>query len=409
MPASPRLESDPNTIHVLVIDDESPIVEEILEFFLDEGIAATSASNANAASRQIEQTPPGTITVILTDVRMPGRDGLSLARDILGGSSEANAVEIVVMTGHGDMAMAIDALRTRVFDFIDKPLSLAALDETVRRAHASAMARRQRHADHAEALARLRAEAQTLSTRIAAMSARADGPDERSRSAILAIVSDELRNPLVPIVGLAEVIEEDNAALLPAQITEFARLIRKAGERLTGLIDALLNMAALEGGGRDTQPRPEKAREIVAMLAREHAAEAGERGQTIDAPQPADFVVNIDHRCLLIALNQLVSNAVCFGPEGQVVRIEAEMVGGEVIFRVIDSGPGMIESELQALRKPFRRGDMSLTRATRGLGLGLSLAERAVAALHGRLELTSVPGSGTTAAVVLPAFPASPG
>ncbi len=167
----------------------------------------------------------------------------------------------------------------------------------------------------------------------------------------------------------------------------------------------MLNLAALEGGARHTRPRPERAREIVAALAREHAAEAGQRGQTIDAPHPADIVVTTDRRCLLIALNQLVRNALGFGPIGQVVRIEAEMTGGEVVFRVIDSGPGMSESELEALCKPFRRGDMSLTRATGGLGLGLSLADRAVAALQGRLELTSVPGGGTIAAVVLPASP----
>ena len=156
---------------------------------------------------------------------------------------------------------------------------------------------------------------------------------------------------------------------------------------------------------RSVQPRPERAGPIVAELARRHAAEAHERGQTIDAPAPADIVITTDRRYLLMALNQLVTNAVRFGLPGQAIRIEAAASGGEVAFRITDSGPGMTESELAELRKPFRRGDMSLTRTTGGLGLGLSLAERAVAALGGRLDLTSAPGRGTTAAVVLPASP----
>ncbi len=405
MPTSPPLASDAAAIHVLVIDDEAVIVEEILEFLADEGIAATAAGSAEAATRQIEQAPPGAITVILTDVKMPGRDGLSFARDVLGACPEANAVEVIVMTGHANMGMTIDALRTRVFDFIRKPLRLSELGSVIRRAHAAAMARRRRQRENADALARLQAEAQTLSARVAELSARPDNADERVGSAFLAILSDELRNPLVPVVGLAELIEEAGTALPPGQVAEYAGLIRKAGERLTGLIDVMLNVAALEGGARSVQPRPERAGPIVAELARRHAAEAHERGQTIDAPAPADIVITTDRRYLLMALNQLVTNAVRFGLPGQAIRIEAAASGGEVAFRITDSGPGMTESELAELRKPFRRGDMSLTRTTGGLGLGLSLAERAVAALGGRLDLTSAPGRGTTAAVVLPASP----
>ena len=409
MPESHFIAPDADILQVLVVDDEPVLIEEIIEFLESEGLAATAANNAETALLRLAQAAPGAFTVVLTDVRMPGLDGLSLARDILRPGSDAHAVEVIIMTGHANFGMAVDALRSRVFDFIRKPLHLAELADIIRRAHAAAMARRRRHHDNAEALARLRAEAQSLSARIAELSARPIGPDGRATSAFLHILSDELRNPLVPIISLADLIEASSADLPPRQLAEYARLIRTAGERLTQLIDAMLNVAGLEAGAPQCQPRPQDAGQIVAMLASGHSADAQEHGQTIHAHPPADIVVTTDRRYLLMALDQLVSNAIRFGPKGQTVRIEAEAAGSEVAFRVIDSGPGMTEAELAEMRKPFRQGNTSVPRVPAGLGLGLSLAERSVAALGGRFELTSVPGRGTTAAIVLPATAAHSG
>jgi signal transduction histidine kinase len=373
-----------------VIDDESAIVEELVEFLNGEGITATAAGDAPSAIRQIEQAPPGAITVILTDVRMPGEDGLSLARDILGSSCEANAVEVIIMSGHCNAGMAIDALRSRVFDFIRKPLLLTELAEIVRRAHASATARRRHCRASSGAPARPQAEAAPL-------------------SALLGMVSVALHRPLASVLGLAGLIETAGGALPPAQLAEYAGLIRKAGERLTGLTEAMRKVAELEAGALPGQKQPLSVREVVSGLARGHAAEAREHGQTIDARLPPDIIVTTDSHTLSIALDQLVTNAIRFGPKGQTVRIEAASAGGDVTFRVIDAGSGMTGPELAELRQPFEGSGMVLTRANGGLALGLFLAERAVAALGGRLELKSAPGQGTAAAVVLPATPPSPG
>lgn len=424
MPELPRPEPDADAIHVLVVDDEPVLVEEIVEFLAGEGIATSAAGSAPAAVRQIEQAMPGAFSVVLTDVRMPGRDGLSLSRAIIGAGGEANAVEVVVMTGHGDMGMAIEALRSRVFDFIRKPLRLSLLAESLRAAHAAAMARRRCHRDSAAALARLHAEARVLAARIGGLSASVAGRDERSGAAFpgpafpgaafpgpafLGIVGDALRPPLAPIGSLADLIAEAGAELPSWQLAAFATLIRQAGEQLTGLIDTMLNVAALESGARHCRPLPLHAGEIVAELAGLHGAQARACGQTIDAPAPPDIVLTTDRRYLLMALRQLVGNAIQFGPPAQTVRIEAAAAGGEVAFRVIDSGPGMTGAQLAQLRRPFRRSGLSPARRNGGLGLGLSLAERAAVALGGRLELTSAPGSGTMAAVVLPAAAACPG
>lgn len=399
---------DEAPIHVLVIDDESVIVDELLEFLGYEGITTSSAGDAAAALLVLGQAPPGAVTVILTDVKMPGQDGLSIASSILRDMSEAFAVEVIIMSGHGDFNMAVDALRARVFDFIRKPLRLTELLDMVQRAHAAALARRRTHRETTEGIARLREEARSLAERAAMMATRVESRDEQAGSAFLHIISDELRNPLVPVLGLAEVIERNAAALPPAQLAEYAGLIRKAGERLTMLIDTMLTLVSLEAGRGPGVPRPERTSGILAELARRHDEEARARGQTIETHAAAADCVMTDRRYLLMALDQIVTNALRYGPAGQTVHIDAEQVGDSMVFRVTDRGPGMTSAQLQDLRKPFRRGDMSLTRRSGGLGIGLTLADRAAQALCGRLEIDSVPGEGTAAAIVLPGIAGQP-
>ena len=399
---------DEAPIHVLVIDDESVIVDELLEFLAYEGIKTSSAGDAAAALLGLDQAAPGTITVILTDVKMPGQDGLSMAASILRDMPEAFAVEVIVMSGHGDFNMAVDALRARVFDFIRKPLRLTELLDMVRRAHAAAIARRSTHRETTEGIARLREEARALTQRAATMATGVESRDEQAGSAFLHIISDELRNPLVPVLGLAELIEDNAAELPPAQLAEYAGLIRKAGERLTMLIDTMLTLVSLEAGRGPGVPRPERTAGILADLARRHDEEARARGQTIETQGAAGNGVMTDRRYLLMALDQLVTNALRYGPAGQIVHIDAEPVGDTMVFRVTDNGPGMTGAQLQDLRKPFRRGDMSLARKSGGLGIGLPLADRAAQALGGRLEIDSVPGRGTVAAIVLPGIASKP-
>jgi DNA-binding NtrC family response regulator len=129
-------------LRVLASEDESVILDEILEYFSDENIPVTAAPDGLAAAKCFRQAPAGTFSVILTDLRMPGQDGYALAREIAATTAAENAVEILIMTGHGSYGSAFGNPSMPVFEFIRKPLNLDHLAETVRRAHASAMARR---------------------------------------------------------------------------------------------------------------------------------------------------------------------------------------------------------------------------------------------------------------------------
>ena len=410
-------------LHVLVVDDERSIVEEILEFLARKGIAATAAGSAAEALRKLKETPQGAITVILSDVRMPGQDGLSFARDIYQQSTEATAVEVVIMTGHATMGMAMEALRAHVFDFFPKPVKFGELEAALHRAHAAAMTRRKKDAEIRGALEQLRAEASSVAIQagkgssmaqqageVAALAKQAGevatrlpSSGERTGAAVLRVINDELRNPLVPLVGLAELIEESAGDLPPAQLAEYGGLIRQAGMRLTDVIGTMLRVASLQAGDAPGPLRAVAVEDILAELRRRHGDEARALGQSITATCPPGLSISTDRELLLIGLNEIVANALRHGSAGQSVSIVATAAGDEVSFQVTDSGPGMDAAEQAELRKPFHTGDMSLTKASgSGIGLGLTLAEEVARSLGGRLELGGRPGGGTLAAIVLP-------
>jgi putative two-component system response regulator len=150
-------------IHVLVVDDEKILVEEICEGFADKGIATTGAINGEAAISIFSQLPRGLVTVLLTDISMPGRNGLSLIELLRSDISGTTAAEVVIMTGAGNLELAVDALRAKVYDFVSKPVRLEELARAVRRAHTAAMERRRQGRETAMAQDELRHASENLS------------------------------------------------------------------------------------------------------------------------------------------------------------------------------------------------------------------------------------------------------
>ena len=127
-------------IALLLVDDEPVLLEEIHDFLSWNGITVTNADNGQRALAAVQADL--TITVVLTDIRMPFMNGLSLATRIMELRGDADAVEVVLMTGHGNLEDAAEAVRAGAFDFLQKQMKLSGLLDVVRRAHAKAQARR---------------------------------------------------------------------------------------------------------------------------------------------------------------------------------------------------------------------------------------------------------------------------
>ncbi len=136
----PPLAIDP--IHVLIVDDEPSLLSELVESFENAGFIADTASSVDAAIAALSADTMGSILTILTDIRMPGHGGLALAEYVHQVLPQERAVEVVVMTGHGNFELAVGALRAHAFDFVNKPMRTADLVTIIRRAAMAAQQRR---------------------------------------------------------------------------------------------------------------------------------------------------------------------------------------------------------------------------------------------------------------------------
>ena len=220
-----------------------------------------------------------------------------------------------------------------------------------------------------------------------------------AQTRLLATVSHELRNPLHAVQGLAELLASEN---LPAGVAEVAETLRRQLSSLTQVTQDLLDAARIGAGGVSIVPRPTNLRALVEDIVAVGAAAAAERQVAVLSSVSGDVPgwVMADGDRVRQVLSNLVGNAVKFTDEGAVQLVVRPDSDGWVSFAVIDTGVGIPDDEQEAVLEPFRVA--STGGEHRGAGLGLSIVQRLVAAMSGRLSMTSVVGQGTRFDLVLP-------
>jgi EAL domain-containing protein (putative c-di-GMP-specific phosphodiesterase class I)/PleD family two-component response regulator len=160
----PGADDAPAALSVLVVDDETELAEELAHGLAEAGLPTRIAGSAREAMQLLAEAPD--IAVIVTDVRMPGGDGFSLASRLLSEAQPATARRVVIMTGQSTLDDASAALRAGAFDYLRKPFPLDDLVAIVARAAEAAAAERKGHRDAQLTRARLmKAEAETARMR----------------------------------------------------------------------------------------------------------------------------------------------------------------------------------------------------------------------------------------------------
>ncbi|MDE2007679.1 MAG: PAS-domain containing protein, partial [Rhodospirillales bacterium] len=206
-----------------------------------------------------------------------------------------------------------------------------------------------------------------------------------AKSRFLATMSHELRTPLNAVIGYAEALAREGAAL-GGPTADYADAIEAAGRKLLDLIDTLLDVARLEGGGFALAEEEVEIPRLIHTSLRQFApvASAGEIALAAETIAPDDTWPRIlaDRRRLAQALHHLLSNAVKFTEPGGEVRVGAGWDADGATLTVHDSGIGIAEADLARIFDPFVQVDSRLSRRFSGAGLGLYVA-RALIESHG--------------------------
>ncbi|MBC7286435.1 MAG: response regulator [Armatimonadetes bacterium] len=225
---------------------------------------------------------------------------------------------------------------------------------------------------------------------------------EQVKAQFMNMVAHELKAPLAAIDGYLSVMQ---AGLVPDE-EKRQEMIARARERLKALADLvndLLEMARMEAGTVRREIAPQKIGDIINATVELMRPLAEERQVTIEVDVPAELTpVEADREELIRLFNNLVSNAIKYNKPGGNVRITAGQEGPYVRVSVADTGVGISKEGLQRLFSEFFREKRPETSRVTGTGLGLSIVKRIVDFYHGRIDVESEVGQGTTFTVWLP-------
>ncbi|MET0487460.1 MAG: ATP-binding protein [Candidatus Rokuibacteriota bacterium] len=206
---------------------------------------------------------------------------------------------------------------------------------------------------------------------------------DQLKSEFLAMVSHELRTPLTAIIGYSRLLTRQvHGPLSPRQL-EHQEAIFRGAQRLSDLINDLLDVSRLEAGRIELKPRPTAVRHVVDQVTAVVAVAALAKQIQIENAVPGDLpLVNADPSRLQQVLVNLVGNSVKFSSAEGLVRVYGGQQGDQVWVSVEDRGVGIPKDELARIWDPFYQVEAPLQRRHGGSGLGLAIVRRLVE-LHG--------------------------
>ncbi|NQU56483.1 MAG: hybrid sensor histidine kinase/response regulator [Rhodospirillales bacterium] len=394
---------------ILIVDDEPDIVEEVVEHLEDEGMECVAAYSATQALDFIAADKG--IGIVVTDIRMPGMDGLEMARRLTKEYGETRDLFIIVVTGHAGMKEAIEALQLGVEDFLTKPISPDHLLHSVRRAGKMVQLRANErfYQVHLESEVRKKtAEARKLADDLAEQNKELTVVN-RLKEEFLQMMSHELNTPLNAIIGFSQLLMESSSKRNDKKGEKCAEHIYSAGIRLTKTFESILMLSSMSAGNLPVQYSRFTAKNFIDSIAADYIALLDQWNAALDCKLPErPFDMNADYLLLHKAVGNLVENAAKYGKQGGKVSLAINPENDFVHFTISDDGPGMTVDQIAIALEPMRQVDGSLGRKIEGMGLGLPLAS-SVAELHGgNLTINSQPGNGTTVTIIVPAAKKGP-
>lgn len=384
---------------ILIIDDEPEICEEISEKLEFHGFNCLVATDSKSGLEFINSNKD--ISIILTDIKMPGMSGLELCKLIGQDISKNRELALLVMTGHAGLSEAIEALKVGALDFLTKPLSPDLLVHSVKRANNHIKARKLER-DFKIKLKNqvgimtidLQKKAYDLEKLNAALTI-----SDRVKNEFLKMISHELRTPLTAIVGFADIMQ---AQVEDIQQKVYMHEIKNAGWELTEIVNSMIDMVAVETNTFQINPEFVDISEIITKSVSAYRGKAKQAGITIDTKKSLTYRFKLDPVKISQVVGRIIDNAINFSHFGGTVYISSEGNKEGLKISIQDYGDGMSSADIEKALEPFRQVDGSFSKENNGIGVGLFLSKIFVELHGGAMEIISKQGSGTNIKIMIP-------
>jgi len=398
------------TWKILVVDDERDALDEIRSLIEADGDTCYTAESAEEAFARLEGDP--SISIVITDVRMPGIDGLEFVRRVSARQTLYIEPQFIVISGHANIDSMQAAIRLKVHDFLRKPLSLSDLRRTIASAKQKVAGEvldrsvSESIAFELEAQSRLASELQEALKQVKGRPAVSPkGPfgqvDQRDFASVL---GRELRSALVPILGVARLMRQSETASVET-VNGYGEVIHTEATKAAEILDTILDYYAAENGEIQLNHSLINIGELVQRVAEvfRQIAAAHRIHLRVDCPMDLPDVA-CDLQRISQAFAHLLSNAIRFSGTQGSVEVSVGVQHGIVEIRVADRGDALSPEETQLAFLPFKRDVRAGARPQHGIGLGLTVASR-FAKLHGgQVRLEPRLGGGTNAYLTFPGY-----
>jgi len=378
-------------VEVFVVDDEPDVADVLREVLEGAGFGVSVFSDGTGVVAEVAARRPA---VLITDLRMPGESGLELLRRTRAAGADT---QVVILTGHGDLDSAVEALRLGAFDYLTKPVESKRLVQTVH-----------------NGVERQRLVVENLRLM------RALKESNRLKTEFINGISHEVRTPLGQILGYAQLLGTSVTGYSDKHV-RYLQSIQDGATRVLELFENILQFSTLQSGDVGIHPVTVSLPALLDEVRQIHLDAADLRHLVLEVAAPErGREVQADLDICRKVLSLLLDNAIKFTPDGGRVVLGGEVRSGPapelsphpiasdvragrwLHLSVADSGPGVAVADSRRIFNLFEQGDATLTRGHRGTGLGLALA-LSLARLHGgTIALASRPGSGSTFTLVVP-------
>jgi signal transduction histidine kinase len=365
---------------ILLVDDEEDIRDVLSVSITDMGYTVHEAETGEQAIGIFRQIDP---PIVMTDIKMPGMDGIELLQKI---KRENPDTEVVMITGHGDMDLAIKSLKFEATDFITKPINVEALEIALKRVQDKIVMKRQLKAytQNLEALVREKIELQDHLSSLGLM---------------IGSISHGIKGLLTGLDGGMYLVESGFSKENQDQIKEGWETVKLMVDRIRKMVLDILYYAK----ERDLRWERVDPLSFAEDLAATFAPKI--ENQNIEFVREFDETVGefeIDAGYIHSALTNILENAVdaCTKDAGKTyhkIVFSVRQDANHVIFAVFDNGVGMDSDTVSKLFTPFFS-----SKGRRGTGLGLFISHKIVRQHSGEILVKSTPGQGTLFTVKIP-------